>query len=84
MWLTESRRMYHMLFAIPFGFLFSLLFVAGLAIGMEIKDVDYNNGGGNNPLEWNWQAFDWLDICATLLGGVIGQILCILILILIF
>ena len=35
----------------------------GLAVGMEFKDKMY---GG---------AFDWLDIAATLLGGIVGQLL---------
>lgn len=35
----------------------------GLAIGMEFKDKTY---GGQ---------FDWLDIAATLLGGIVGQLL---------
>lgn len=35
----------------------------GLAVGMEFKDKMY---GGQ---------FDWLDIAATLLGGIVGQLL---------
>lgn len=60
MWLTDSNRMKHFLYAIPCGLL-TILFVGGLAIGMEFKDKQY---GG----KW-----DWLDILATLLGGLIGQ-----------
>lgn len=37
-------------------------FVAGLAAGMEFKDRSYCG-------KW-----DWLDLIATLLGGLIGQI----------
>lgn len=44
---------------------------AGLAAGMEFKDRAW---GG----KW-----DWLDIAATLIGGLIGQAIQILILILI-
>lgn len=62
-WLTESNRQKHLLYAIPAGFLFTILFVAGLAVGMEFKDKTH---GG---------SFDWLDIAATLLGGAIGQII---------
>ena len=39
----------------------TILFAAGLAVGMEFKDRAYGN-------EW-----DWLDIAATLIGGFIGQ-----------
>lgn len=61
MWLTESNRQKHFLYAIPCGFLFGILFVAGLAIGMEFKDKQYGN------------KFDWLDILATLMGGLLGN-----------
>lgn len=41
--------------------LFTILFVAGLASGMEFKDKQYGN-------KW-----DWLDWIATMIGGTIGQ-----------
>lgn len=68
MWLEESNRPKHLLYAIPAGLIGTLLFVAGLAIGMEFKDKQY---GGK---------FDWLDIAATLIGGTIGQLLQIILL----
>lgn len=68
MWLTESNRQKHFLYAIPCALLLTLLFVGGLAVGMEFKDRA--NGG-----EW-----DWLDLLATLLGGVVGQVLQLVIL----
>lgn len=55
--------MKHFAYAIPCGFVGTELFVLGLAIDMEFKDKTY---GGQ---------FDWLDIAATLLGGIIGQLL---------
>ena len=63
MWLKESNRMKHFAYAIPCGFVGTELFVLGLAVGMEFKDKTY---GGK---------FDWLDIAATLLGGLVGQLL---------
>lgn len=63
MWLTESNRQKHLLYAIPCGFIGTILFVLGLALGMEFKDKEY---GGK---------FDWLDISATMLGGIIGQLI---------
>lgn len=66
MWLLESNREKHFIYAIPAGFLLTILFVAGLAFGMEFKDKSY---GG----KW-----DWLDIIATLFGGMVGQTLQIL------
>lgn len=66
MWLTESNRQKHLLYAIPIGFIFTILTVFGCAFGMEFKDKSYGN------------KFDWLDLIATIIGGVIGQILQIL------
>ena len=60
-WLTESNRMKHFLYAIPIGFIFTILAVLGCAFGMEFKDYQYGN------------QFDWLDILATVLGGLLGQ-----------
>ena len=62
-WLKESNRTKHLLYAIPIGFILTILTVIGCAFGMEFKDKQY---GGN---------FDWLDISATMIGGLIGQIL---------
>jgi hypothetical protein len=67
-WLTESNRLKYFLYAIPCGLL-GIMFVAGLAIGMEFKD---KMSGGK---------FDFLDILATLLGGMIGFVLMLIIVI---
>ena len=70
-WITESNRMKHFIYAIPIAYLFTLLMVVGLASGMEFKDKSYGN-------KW-----DWLDWLATILGGLIGQILQVLTLLII-
>ena len=62
-WLKESNRTKHLLYAIPIGFILTILTVIGCAFGMEFKDKQY---GGK---------FDWLDIAATMIGGIIGQLL---------
>ena len=61
MWLKESNRLKHLLYAIPAAFVGTILFSTGLAFGMEFKDKQY---GGK---------FDWLDIAATEIGGLMGQ-----------
>ncbi len=66
MWLKESNRPEHFACAILAAFVGTILFAAGLAVGMEFKDKQY---GGD---------FDWLDIAATILGGLAGQILQVL------
>lgn len=68
-WIKESNRPKHLLYAIPIGLVFTILAVLGCAFGMEFKDKQY---GGE---------FDWLDIAATMIGGLIGQILQVLIII---
>lgn len=67
MWLKESNRQKHLLWAIPIGLIFTILAVLGCAFGMEFKDKQY---GGK---------FDWLDIAATMIGGAIGQLFQIII-----
>lgn len=70
-WLKESNRTKHLLYAIPIGFIFTILAVLGCAFGMEFKDKQH---GGK---------FDWLDIAATMIGGAIGQLAQILLILLI-
>ena len=71
MWLKESNRQKHLLYAIPIGLIFTILAVLGCAFGMEFKDKEYGN------------KFDWLDIAATIIGGAIGQLLQIIIILII-
>lgn len=70
-WLTESNRLKHFIYAIPIGLIFTILAVIGCAFGMEFKDKQYGN------------KFDWLDIAATLLGGLVGQLLQIILILLV-
>ena len=70
-WLKESDRDKHFLYAIPIGFIFTILFVAGLASGMEYKD------------KLKGTIWDWKDWFATILGGLIGQILQIILILII-
>lgn len=62
-WFAESNRWKHFLYAIPIGFIFTILCVLGVATGMEFKDKMW---GG----KW-----DWLDWVATMLGGSVGQVI---------
>ena len=67
MWLKESNRQKHFVYAIPIGLVFTILSVLGVASGMEFKDKEYSN-------QW-----DWLDWIATILGGLVGQLIQIII-----
>lgn len=71
-WLSESNRDKHLLYAIPIAIVFTILCVLGVATALEFKDKQYGN------------KFDWLDWLATMIGGIIGQIIQILIFILIY
>lgn len=71
MWLKESNRQKHLLYAIPIGLVFTILAVLGCAFGMEFEDKEYGD------------KFDWLDIAATMIGGAIGQLLQIIIILII-
>ena len=59
----DPTRWKHFLLDIPIGLLFTILCVLGVATGMEFKDKQW---GGL----WDWK--DWL---CTMLGGVVGQLL---------
>ena len=69
-WLKESNRTKHLLYAVPIGFICTILAVLGCAFGMEFKDKQW---GGK---------FDWLDIAATMIGGAIGQLLQVILILL--
>ena len=66
----KSNRDKHFLYAIPIGLVFTILCVLGVASGLEFKDKQYGN-------QWDW--IDWL---ATMLGGMVGQLLQIIIILL--
>ena len=68
---TESNRDLHFFYAIPIGLLLTILCVIGLASGLEYKDKLYGN-------KW-----DWIDWIMTVLGGLVGQIIQLLIIYLI-
>lgn len=71
-WLKESNRYKHLLYAIPIGYVFTILCVLGVATGLEFRDKQYGN------------VFDWLDWLATMIGGLIGQGLQILMIYLLY
>lgn len=70
-WITESNRWKHFLYAIPLALVLTVLAAIGCAGGMEFKDLQYGN------------RWDWLDFLATVLGGIVGQAMQVLIIYLI-
>lgn len=65
--LLESNRPKHLVGGFILGLLLTFLCALGCAGGMEFKDRQW---GG----KW-----DWLDFAATLLGGLLGQAVQVLI-----
>lgn len=66
-WLCESNRWKHLVGGFVLGVLLTVLCALGCAGGMEYKDKAW---GG---------SWDWADFCCTVVGGMIGQALQILI-----
>ena len=70
-WFSESNRWKHFVLGIPCGFFLTTLFGAGIATGMEFKDVHHDNG--NKPIrQWSWRCWDWIDWLCTVCGSLIG------------
>lgn len=66
-WFKLSNRNKHFFYGIPAGLFGTILFATGLAVGMEFKDKLYGN------------KFDIIDLCLTIIGGSIGQLIQLLI-----
>ena len=64
----DKTRWQHFIYAIPLGLVMTILCVIGAAAALEFKD--YQWGG----------SWDWKDFTCTILGGLVGQALQILIL----
>lgn len=82
-WLRESNRWKHLVGIAAVSFVGTILMGIGCIGGMEFKDVHHTNGDSRPIKEWDWSAWDWLDVAAGLLGGVIGQDVQLLIILLI-
>ena len=70
-WFTRSDRILHFRYGRVLGF-FSILFAALAAFAKELKD------------EYDYNGFDWFDLLATILGGLLGQSLSLLLFYVIF
>lgn len=67
-WLNESNRWKHLIGGMVLGMLLTVFAAIGAAGGMEFKDKEY---GG----KW-----DWIDFGLTVLGGVVGQMIVVVVL----
>lgn len=74
-WLRESNRWKHLVGILVVSFFGTLLMGVGCIGGMEFKDVHHYNGDHVPFRKWDWSAWDWLDVLAGVIGGIIGQAL---------
>lgn len=73
-WFTESNRWKHFVLGIPDGLLGTILFAAGTATGMEVKDCHYDKDNANKPIyKWSWKKWDWLDWDVLLLAVLLDR-----------
>lgn len=83
-WLRESNRPKHIIVGLLIGLAFGFdgAFVA--AASAETKDWLWNGARGGK-LGWlKGNGFDWLDFAATLIGGIIGALIRLLLMYLIW
>lgn len=73
-WLAESNRWKHVVGIFVLSLFGTLLMGIGCVGGMEFKDVHHYNGD-NVPFRcWDWKAWDWLDVAAGLIGGMLAVV----------
>lgn len=83
-WMRESNRPKHIIVGFLIGLAFGLNCAFVAATTAEMKDWLWN-GAKRGWLGWlEGNGFDWLDFAATMIGGVIGALLRLLIMYLIW
>lgn len=68
---NSSNRNKHFWYSVILGFLFTIICPVSMGIGMELKD------------KWKGGIFDWEDLIWGSLGGLLGQSIQIMVIILI-
>lgn len=71
-WMKESNRWKHLAGVLVVSMFGTLLMGIGCIAGMEFKDVHHANGN-KSIINWSWAAWDWKDVWAGVIGGVLGQ-----------
>lgn len=60
-WVTKSNRLKHIQYGFYAGLCGTIFAAIGAGLAAEYKDKQYGN------------EFDWLDVAATITGGMFGQ-----------
>lgn len=71
-WLIESNRWKHLVGIFVVSLFGTILMGIGCIGGMEFKDVHHANGDSKPIWQWDWSAWDWLDVLAGMIGGVLA------------
>ena len=71
-WLRESNRWKHLVGIFFVSLVGTILMGIGCIGGMEFKDVHHANGDSKPIWQWDWSAWDWYDVFAGLIGGLMA------------
>ena len=84
-WIKESNRMYHVYVGFVAALFGTIVGAIEVGVSMEVKDCHHDAANaGKKPWEWTWRCFDWRDFAATIIGGIMGQLVQLLLVWLIF
>lgn len=74
-WIEESNRTYHVLIGFVAAIFGTIIGAIEVGLAMEGKDCQGDPMNQSVPFRrWTWRRWDWLDFLATVMGGVVGQI----------
>ena len=83
-WLFVSNRWKHLMGIFIVSLFGTLLMGIGCIGCMEFKDVHHSYRNYNKPFrQWDWSAWDWLDVAAGLIGAFLAAALHAIIILLI-
>lgn len=78
-WMIKHDKNGNFLLGLILSFLFTFFCGLGVALGLELKDIQYQNPE-IVPWEWDdWSSWNWKEFLSTVQGSLIGQGLQILI-----
>lgn len=78
-WMIKHDKNGNFLLGLILSFLFTFFCGLGVSLGLELKDIQYQNPE-IVPWEWDdWSSWNWKEFLSTVQGSLIGQGLQILI-----